>query len=209
MDPSSPAIHSSVSLGLVGSPPCAGTIDVRVDRQSVLGNPFYDAWPVEKWLEDCEAYRDFLEAALTGVSEPLAVVADAIATCRSVTVHRRWRQHPPAVEEVQSEISRLSALLCSGHSLRLLCHCARPFRELGGRQSPCHAEIIAHVLRVKGSCPPGPCQDAAPLTGIRTQLGSEWTDGGRDGLRRANRSASCRQDDFEHRRGRRRRNCEA
>eukprot|EP00411_Alexandrium_monilatum_P090385 CAMPEP_0175746274 /NCGR_PEP_ID=MMETSP0097-20121207/58505_1 /TAXON_ID=311494 /ORGANISM="Alexandrium monilatum, Strain CCMP3105" /LENGTH=203 /DNA_ID=CAMNT_0017054703 /DNA_START=38 /DNA_END=646 /DNA_ORIENTATION=- len=150
METRSPVARGSVSFGLVGSPARAGTVDVRVDRQSVLGNPFYDAWPVEMWFEDCEAYRDFVTAALAGGGEPLAACADAIAARRGVTVHRRWRQHPPVATELQAEVDRLSAVLIAGRDLRLLCHCARPFRELGGRHSPCHAEVIADVLQGAG-----------------------------------------------------------
>eukprot|EP00927_Polykrikos_kofoidii_P064923 TRINITY_DN60730_c0_g1_i1.p1 TRINITY_DN60730_c0_g1~~TRINITY_DN60730_c0_g1_i1.p1 ORF type:complete len:429 (-),score=37.77 TRINITY_DN60730_c0_g1_i1:339-1625(-) len=141
-----------VVLGLVGIPRAdAGSLDVVVDRSSVLGNPFYDAWPVAKWSDDCLAYKRYLTLAVAADnsisdSAPLLECAKAASEQLKVQISDRWRRRPPLARDVRAEIEHLRIALRQGRVIRLLCHCARPFKELNGQYSPCHAESIADEL---------------------------------------------------------------
>mmetsp|Transcript_14640 Transcript_14640/g.37912 ORF Transcript_14640/g.37912 Transcript_14640/m.37912 type:complete len:407 (-) Transcript_14640:20-1240(-) len=128
-----------VTFGLVGGHE-QGT---RVDRKSVLGNPFFDK-SVELWETDCRAYSEFLDKALTEPDDHAYVDVDSIAKHFGVTVSKAWQ--PVQVWYVKEEVKRLRACVKRGTPVRLLCHCQRPFPELDGRESPCHAYAIADRL---------------------------------------------------------------
>eukprot|EP00929_Paragymnodinium_shiwhaense_P069481 TRINITY_DN35037_c0_g1_i2.p1 TRINITY_DN35037_c0_g1~~TRINITY_DN35037_c0_g1_i2.p1 ORF type:complete len:155 (-),score=14.17 TRINITY_DN35037_c0_g1_i2:70-486(-) len=125
----------AVSVGLVGKDK-----GIRVDRKSVFGNPFYDR-EVERWQADCDAYRVWLHAAM---QTDEFVDVEAIAKDHRVTVAPNWWATPGWY--VQKEVAKLRQQLASGQDVCLLCHCKRPFKELGGAESPCHAEAIEELL---------------------------------------------------------------
>lgn len=170
-------------IGLVGDSPEEGWLDIQVDRSSVLGNPFYDAKPPWKWLTDCVAYRRYLEHVLeAGPAAPAdssRIIAAEVARDFGVRVSGKWAQRPPLVGKVREELLQMRQEWRSGGRLRLLCHCARPFRELGGQFSPCHADAIADFVECEHVSPPSvvprpvapsePHQHAAPLA---SQTGS-------------------------------------
>ena len=117
----------------------AGFSDVRIDRQTAMGNPFpMGADGHDEKFRDavCEACNDLIE-------DPLRADVDAIASKHGLRVDSRFKRkggHAAAdpQAELASALDALEARLRKGESLRLLCWCV-PKR--------CHGDGIASLLQ--------------------------------------------------------------
>lgn len=127
----------NLSKGKAGSGPApTGFTDVRVDRQTALGNPF----PMGADGHD-EAFRDAVcEACDELLAAPTSADVDAIAARHGLRVDGRFRKKGTDDPQVAlaAALDGLEARLRGGASLRLLCWC-HPKR--------CHGDGIAAVLQ--------------------------------------------------------------
>ena len=123
----------NLSGGRKGSgPPPPGFSDVRVDRQSALGNPF----PMGDDGHD-EHFRDAVCDACAELFEaPLQAEVQPIAAAHGLRVDSRFSEHP-AMRNRDAALRELEDRLRAGESLRLMCWCA-PKR--------CHGDGIAQLL---------------------------------------------------------------
>jgi hypothetical protein len=127
----------NLSRGRAGSGPAPqGFTDVRVDRQTALGNPF----PMGEDGHD-EAFRDAVcEACDELLAAPTSADVDSIAARHGLRVDGRFRRRgaddPQAA--LAAALEALEARVRAGESLRLLCWC-HPKR--------CHADGIAATLQ--------------------------------------------------------------
>ena len=87
--------------------------------------------------------RNFPIPPHQGSTGPIST-AQAIAADYGVTVSPAWKPVPGW--RVQQTLRGLQQRLESGEEVCLLCHCKRPFAELGGQESPCHAEALREAL---------------------------------------------------------------
>ena len=119
--------------------PELGYIDIRVDRASVLGNPF-ELTNEEDRDKVCDAYVDWLWLNLVFVDSKTikSIKLDSFISKRKLIISKTFKN--PACFEVSREISRLINLLLDNKQLRLICWCS-PKR--------CHAEAIKNVLTEK------------------------------------------------------------
>lgn len=128
------------------TPAVGGATEVRVDRQSVLGNPF----PMGKDGRDerlrdavCDAFAELLGAPGERTAAEAAVAA---ATADEQTIARRHGlgsvdgRFVGRAAERAAAIESLAKRVASGESLRLMCWCA-PKR--------CHAEAIAGCVHTR------------------------------------------------------------
>ena len=124
----------NLSKSKAGTAP-GGFTDVRVDRQTALGNPF----PMGDDGHD-ERFRDAVcEACNDLFLDPLNADLDTIAKRHGVRVDSRFRKKgaaDPQAEAAQA-LSDLERRLRAGESLRLMCWC-HPKR--------CHGDGIARLL---------------------------------------------------------------
>ncbi|KAL1512076.1 hypothetical protein AB1Y20_005348 [Prymnesium parvum] len=142
----------SLSVGCLkrggGQPPLEGVADVRVDRQTPLGNPF----PMRADGRD-ESLRDAVcDACEALMRAPLDANVDAIAAQYGLRVDQRFKK-PGAAQALEDSLRALEARLRAGESLRLMCWC-HPKR--------CHADGIVKVLRQRlGEPAPAALSDGA------------------------------------------------
>ena len=131
----------NLSGGKKGSGPTpAGFTDIRIDRQSALGNPF----PMGADGHD-ESFRDAVcEACVELLEDPARADVESIAMRHGLRVDSRFGSASGAGAAAERAMRELEARLRAGENLRLLCWCA-PKR--------CHGNGIAEVLvqRVEGA----------------------------------------------------------
>ena len=114
----------------------AGFNDIRVDRQTALGNPF----PMGADGHD-ETFRDAVcEACEELLTAPTSANVDTIASRHGLRVDGRFRKKGQADPQAAlgAALDELEARVRSGESLRLLCWC-HPKR--------CHGDAIAAILQ--------------------------------------------------------------
>ena len=117
--------------GRGGEPAPEGFADVRVDRQTVFGNPF----PMGEGGGD-EACREAVcDACDALLADPAGADVDGIAATFGVCVDARFRGR---TAELDRALGGLEARLRAGESLRLMCWCA---------PSRCHGDGIARCLQ--------------------------------------------------------------
>lgn len=165
---------SFISVGLVNQAQSSGNYYFRVDRRSPLGNPYSspELWQTDcdayrAWLVEC------LKLSNTSVTvsntnctvvdpSPIAQEFGVTTVINSNQIKRKFNNYTgPSVAIIRAEIDRIKEAVveCSeaGETVTsddsetkklvyLLCHCKRPFRELGGRESPCHGDVIREVV---------------------------------------------------------------
>ena len=127
----------NLSKGKAGSGPTPpGFVDVRVDRQTALGNPF----PMGADGHD-ESFRDAVcDACEELLTDPKGADVAAIAKRHGLRVDSRFAATRDADPQTSLEeaMQGLEARLRAGESLRLLCWC-HPKR--------CHGDGIAQALK--------------------------------------------------------------
>ena len=133
-----PARWGKVCLGnltggrLGSGPPPPGFVDVRIDRQSALGNPFrmgVDGRDERLRNAVCDACAEAFE-------DPRQEGVRAIAAMRGLAVDARFGGDF-ARRSRHEALNALEGRLRAGEALRLMCWCA-PKR--------CHGEAIAQML---------------------------------------------------------------
>ena len=113
-----------------------GYVEIRVDRASVLGNPFELTNEADR-DKVCEAYDEWLFDQINNPSnytlslQPWVDKGFKIAT----------RFKGPTSKQVKNEICRLLTLLKQGNKIVLLCWCKQPNKEIR-----CHADSIKQLL---------------------------------------------------------------
>ncbi len=116
--------------------PELGYIDIRVDRASVLGNPF-ELTNEEDRDKICNAYKEWLYNQINNPSNYSLDLAEW--TNKGFKIGFKFKY--PTSNQVRKEISRLLNLIKQGKKLRLLCWCKEVDREV-----QCHADSIKQVL---------------------------------------------------------------
>lgn len=111
--------------------PMIGYTDVRVDRKSVLGNPYYLDKEENREIV-IEAYRKYLWSALQDAEHLNKYNIASIDSNNSLPLACGWSC--PTVGTIYDEIKRLTKLQ---EDIRLLCWC-------DGK--PCHADVIKKCI---------------------------------------------------------------
>lgn len=124
-----------VSLrGKLSSEP--GWVDVRLDRTSLLGNPFIHA--KENLRSQCiAAFRKWLWACIKSyqANEGDTVIDPAQFLVEGLSICKTWKR--PTAGQVVHELAELEGALYCGYKLRLLCWCGE------GR---CHLDVVKNCL---------------------------------------------------------------
>lgn len=119
--------------------PELGYIDIRVDRASVLGNPF-ELTKEEDRDKVCDAYEEWLQENLRILlSNYNGVALDPYLKKYYIAKASKFKY--PTSNQVRKEINRLLTLIKQGNRLRLTCWCKEPDKEVR-----CHADSIKKVL---------------------------------------------------------------
>ena len=151
----------NLSGGKKGSGPAPpGFVDVRVDRQTAMGNPF----PMGEDGHD-ESYRDAVcKACEVLVDDPLGADLQQIASQFGLRVDSRFRD-ASALSALDEALRGLEDRLRAGEKLRLLCWCA---------PKPCHGYGIAKrlVKNVEGASLIGHPRTAGPVTRAQSAGGA-------------------------------------
>lgn len=113
-----------------------GYIDIRVDRASVLGNPF-ELTNEEDRDKVCDAYEEWLFAQINMPSNYSLDLQPYI----NKGFKKASKFKCPTSNQVRKELSRLLNLIKQGNKLRLICWCKEPNKEVR-----CHADSIKRVL---------------------------------------------------------------
>ena len=155
----------NLSGGKKGSGPAPpGFVDVRVDRQTALGNPF----PMGEDGHD-ESYRDAVcEACEVLVDDPLGADLQQIASRFGLRVDSRFR-NASALSALDEALRGLEDGLRAGENLRLLCCCV-PKR--------CHGHGIAKrlVRNVEGASLVDHPRAGGPVTRAHSARGARAAD---------------------------------
>ena len=115
--------------------PELGYIDIRVDRASVLGNPF-ELTNEEDRDKVCDAYNEWLHLNLLYSQEEETKYVDLNSWVElGFKIATKFKK--PSCQQVGKEINRHVELLLQGKSLRYQCWCKRKDRVVR-----CHADSI-------------------------------------------------------------------
>ncbi|KAK3252101.1 hypothetical protein CYMTET_38584, partial [Cymbomonas tetramitiformis] len=108
-------------------------VQLRIDRQTPLGNPFPmgEGGHDEKFRDDvCNAYEELIE-------DPSLTALEHIAQKRGLRIDARFR-NDRALNEMQEALRDLEERMSSGEDLRLMCWC-HPKR--------CHGDGLVKLIR--------------------------------------------------------------
>lgn len=133
-----------IKVSKLGCPHEPGWLDVRVDRATVLGNPFMMKHGEADREKVVEAYRRWLWAniklAREGRNEIISITQYALK--HNLKIAGKFKS--PSSQQIVAELKRLYQLLKQGRNLRLLCHCKQ-----SGEEILCHADVIKACLEWK------------------------------------------------------------
>jgi hypothetical protein len=110
-----------------------GYMDIRVDRASVLGNPFELAKKEDR-NRVSDAYEEWL---YDQINDP----QNFCLGLQRYELKIASKFKCPTSNQVRKELSRLLTLIKQGNKLRLICWCKEPDKEVR-----CHADSIKKVL---------------------------------------------------------------
>lgn len=116
-----------------------GYIDIRVDRASVLGNPF-ELTKEEDRDKVCDAYEKWLLDNLNTLSSNyngLDIILPLDPYLKKYYITKASKFKYPYVSQVENEINRHVNLLFEGNLLRYICWCKKKTVEVR-----CHADSI-------------------------------------------------------------------
>ena len=134
----------NIKVSKLNLPTESGWLDVRVDRATVLGNPFAMKHGEADREKVIKAYRKWLWAniklAREGRNEILSITQYALKHNLKIA----GKTKSPSSQQIVAELKRLYQLLKQGRNLRLLCHCKQP-----GEEVLCHADVIKACLEWK------------------------------------------------------------
>ena len=128
-----------ITIGNLTNEKCDTEYHLKVDRSSVLGNPFLiDA---ETGRDSCiAAYKEWLWGNIQiyqdNPESSQIVYPEAIANKYNVEVSVAWKKS--TVKKVVNELIRIRQL----NKVRLMCWCKKPDIEIA-----CHADVISACLR--------------------------------------------------------------
>lgn len=111
-------------------------IEIRVDRASVLGNPFELTTEADRY-KVCEAYKEWLFFQINNPNNHTLSLQPWID--KGFKIATKFKA--PTSKEVKNEICRLLTLLKQGKKLVLLCWCKQKDKEVR-----CHADSIKELL---------------------------------------------------------------
>lgn len=116
--------------------PELGYIDIRVDRASVLGNPF-ELTNEEDRDKVSDAYEEWLLEQINNPTDYALSLQHYLN--KGFKIAPKFKS--PTSNQVRKEINRLLTLIKQGNRLRLICWCKESDKEVR-----CHADSIKKVL---------------------------------------------------------------
>lgn len=120
--------------------PELGYINIRVDRASVLGNPF-ELTKEEDRDRVCDAYEEWFQFNLSESYKENHYIDLSYWTNKGFKIAAKFKE--PSCQQVTNEVNRHVDLLFEGKKIRYICWCKKPKVEVR-----CHADSIKkEVLR--------------------------------------------------------------